>query len=182
MEGLMSQRYTSRCRARVGFLFTSAFVAYFITIFASLFASIVASNFLVSAPSPAEWGSRRSCCLKETCQDSDISMEHGFPIPLFTSILIVLILEMLEASEASGVSDLAFASTLSASASVILSYFTKIPPSSITSSLPDVMFSSCLKDTLGTYRSQQCIIFLALFFHQPFFCLHLTIFFPLFLQ
>ena len=72
-------------------------------------------------------------------------MAHGFPIPLFTLILWVSILEP---SEPSGSSAFVFASNLDSLESIILSYIILPPPSPITPYFPDSRFSRCLKYTL----------------------------------
>ena len=122
--------------------------------------------------------SLRTCYIKDTCHDNAIATAHGFPISFFTLILLVSILE---ASEASGASTFAFTSTLVASASTILYCVTKTPPSPVPPYFPAVKLSSCLKYTLGDVYIKTVHGFLTLFFHQPYFCLHLTIFPPLFL-
>ena len=75
-------------------------------------------------------------------------MVNGFPIPLFTLIKGVLIMEASEALEASGASALMFKSTLAASASVILYCITKTPTTPVSPSLQYIGLYSCLKDSL----------------------------------
>ena len=145
-------------------------------LFASFFVSIPALNFHVSTPLPAYWESQRVCCLINTIQYSAHAMSCGFLIPLFTSILVVSILEPLEASEMLGVSAFLFVSTLAASASGIFSCVTNTPPSLVPPFFTAVRLLSCLKDTLEDLSITTVPGFSNSIFCQPCFCLHLPLF------